>query len=222
MLIQWCYFGRNRYLRLFPGDAIKYLEDCCVEKRQFDHIFGDLTDVPIDTDTEGDNQIIFYMKVWQPQIITWSLQRQSCGTSFHVFCVWHWHVSRLAASTWVTWLARHFRLWWTTSGLGYKTWPGHLEETLTSDLVKLLSHPLWRFGFLSKLLLKHKTEMLKYKDKSNSFEKKFKVTLIFQIGKVLQYCRYFPWGVNSWAWLHKIFRILISHIWPQGDYSYSL
>ena len=35
------------------GDAIKYLEDCVAEKKQFDYIFGDLTDVPIDTDKEG-------------------------------------------------------------------------------------------------------------------------------------------------------------------------
>ena len=36
------------------GDAIKYLEDCVAEKKQFDYIFGDLTDVPIDTDKEGE------------------------------------------------------------------------------------------------------------------------------------------------------------------------
>ena len=40
----------------FVGDAIKYLEDCCSEQRQFDFIFGDLTDVPIDTDTDGNQR----------------------------------------------------------------------------------------------------------------------------------------------------------------------
>ena len=35
------------------GDAIKYLEQCRENQRQFDFIFGDLTDVPIDTDAEG-------------------------------------------------------------------------------------------------------------------------------------------------------------------------
>ena len=32
------------------GDAIHHLADCLKEDKQYDYIFGDLTDVPIDTD----------------------------------------------------------------------------------------------------------------------------------------------------------------------------
>ena len=32
------------------GDAIRYLEDSRRQGRQFDFIFGDLTDIPINTD----------------------------------------------------------------------------------------------------------------------------------------------------------------------------
>ena len=37
-------------LKVIVGDAIKYLEDSRRQGRQFDFIFGDLTDIPIDTD----------------------------------------------------------------------------------------------------------------------------------------------------------------------------
>ena len=41
---------------------MRYLEDSRIQGRQFDYIFGDLTDIPIDTDSnckfdEGDNLI---------------------------------------------------------------------------------------------------------------------------------------------------------------------
>ena len=36
--------------KVIVGDAIKYLEDSRRQGRQFDFIFGDLTDIPIDTD----------------------------------------------------------------------------------------------------------------------------------------------------------------------------
>ena len=35
------------------GDAIKYLKKCKSERKLFNFIFGDLTDVPIDTDNDG-------------------------------------------------------------------------------------------------------------------------------------------------------------------------
>ena len=38
---------------IITGDAIKYLEQCGENQKKFDFIFGDLTDVPIDTDAEG-------------------------------------------------------------------------------------------------------------------------------------------------------------------------
>ena len=37
------------------GDAVKYLEKCKNDGKMFDFIFGDLTDVPIDTDNDGMN-----------------------------------------------------------------------------------------------------------------------------------------------------------------------
>ena len=36
--------------KVIVGDAIKYLEDSRRQGKQFDFIFGDLTDIPIDTD----------------------------------------------------------------------------------------------------------------------------------------------------------------------------
>ena len=36
------------------GDAVQYLEDCQEDGRQFDFIFGDLTDVPIEADGKGE------------------------------------------------------------------------------------------------------------------------------------------------------------------------
>ena len=39
----------ERY-NIITGDALKHLSDCQKENKKYDFIFGDLTDVPIDTD----------------------------------------------------------------------------------------------------------------------------------------------------------------------------
>ena len=39
---------------IIVGDAVKHLERCREEGKQFDFVFGDLTDVPIDTDKDGE------------------------------------------------------------------------------------------------------------------------------------------------------------------------
>ena len=36
------------------GDAVKYLETCQRDGKQFDYIFGDLTDIPIDVEKDGN------------------------------------------------------------------------------------------------------------------------------------------------------------------------
>ena len=38
---------------IITGDAVQHLEDCVKDGKQYDFIFGDLTDIPIDTDPEG-------------------------------------------------------------------------------------------------------------------------------------------------------------------------
>ncbi len=44
---------------ILSGDAIKYLEQCAENQRDFDFIFGDLTDVPIDTDADGNDLSLY-------------------------------------------------------------------------------------------------------------------------------------------------------------------
>ena len=41
---------------IIVGDAVKHLEGCKKEGKLFDFIFGDLTDVPIDTDKDGEDE----------------------------------------------------------------------------------------------------------------------------------------------------------------------
>ena len=49
--------------QIITGDAIQYLEECGKDDKQFDFIFGDLTDVPIDTDTEAKELWDFIAKI---------------------------------------------------------------------------------------------------------------------------------------------------------------
>jgi len=53
----------GEHYKIITGDAIKYLEDCVAENKQFDYIFGDLTDVPIDTDNEAKELWDFISKI---------------------------------------------------------------------------------------------------------------------------------------------------------------
>ena len=51
-------------LQIIVGDAVKYLEDSRRQGRQFDFIFGDLTDIPINTDHNcGFPSFVSTMKV---------------------------------------------------------------------------------------------------------------------------------------------------------------
>jgi len=49
--------------KVIVGDAIKYLEDSRRQGRQFDFIFGDLTDIPIDTDHNFDSSWEFLRRI---------------------------------------------------------------------------------------------------------------------------------------------------------------
>ena len=61
---------------IITGDAVQHLEDCVKDGKQYDFIFGDLTDIPIDTDPEG----IININLTQ-QSSKCLFQLQSCGTS---------------------------------------------------------------------------------------------------------------------------------------------
>ena len=58
---------------MIVGDAIRYLEDSKRQGRHFDFIFGDLTDVPINTDhncketgmMNDDTKTLFHSCYWQ-------------------------------------------------------------------------------------------------------------------------------------------------------------
>lgn len=54
---------RGENYQIITGDAIKYLEDSVKDDKQFNFIFGDLTDVPIDTDTEAKELWDFIAKI---------------------------------------------------------------------------------------------------------------------------------------------------------------
>ena len=43
---------------IIVGDAVKHLERCREEGKQFDFVFGDLTDIPIDTNKDGEVDLI--------------------------------------------------------------------------------------------------------------------------------------------------------------------
>ena len=41
------------------GDAVKHLETCKRDGKQFDFVFGDLTDIPIDVEQDGNFNAVF-------------------------------------------------------------------------------------------------------------------------------------------------------------------
>ena len=48
---------------IIVGDAVKHLEKCRKEGKLFDFVFGDLTDIPINTDKDGEDTIY----IWSQQ-----------------------------------------------------------------------------------------------------------------------------------------------------------
>ena len=73
--------GHQALLQIIVGDAVKYLEDSRRQGRQFDYIFGDLTDIPINTDHNCEFPS-FGSTLSSPVETTWDFICQILSLSF--------------------------------------------------------------------------------------------------------------------------------------------
>ena len=78
----------ERY-NIITGDALKHLSDCQRENKKYDFIFGDLTDVPIDTDNHCQYLLLLIAVVLRLSHFTVTRCRYStwCG-EFHIKQNW--------------------------------------------------------------------------------------------------------------------------------------